>query len=171
VRQELSRVKMLEPLSFMRDEKCIELAWHVREGLLGLMGRSRPKGTAILTEDVCFPPARLKDAAEDLMDLRNKYKFDPAIVGHAAYGNLHFSLVVNLTVNEDKQRYASFMDEMTKMVVDKYDGSLEAEHGTGINMAPFVQREWGEKAYGVMPRIKRLFDPEKVWVPLLSEDP
>jgi D-lactate dehydrogenase len=173
VRQELSGVKMLEPLSLMRDEKCIELAWHVREGLLGLMGRSRPKGTAILTEDVCFPPDRLKDAAEDLTDLLNKYKFDPAVVGHAAYGNVHFSLVVNLSVDEDKQRYASFMDEMTSMVVDKYDGSLKAEHGTGINMAPFVQREWGEKAYGVMRRIKTLFDPEKVLAPnvLLSDDP
>ena len=79
------------------------------------------------------------------MDLLNKYKFDPAVVGHAAYGNVHFSLVVNLSVDEDKQRYASFMDEMTNMVVDKYDGSLKAEHGTGINMAPFVQREWRER--------------------------
>ena len=55
----------------------------------------------------------------------------------------------------------------------KYDGSLKAEHGTGINMAPFVQREWGEKAYSVMRRIKKLFDPEKVLAPnvLLSDDP
>jgi D-lactate dehydrogenase len=68
-------------------------------------------------------------------------------------------------VDEDKQCYASFMDEMTQMVVDKYDGSLKAEHGTGINMAPFVQREWGEKAYGVMRRIKKLFDPENALAP------
>jgi D-lactate dehydrogenase len=68
-------------------------------------------------------------------------------------------------VDEDKQRYASFMDEMTQMVVDKYDGSLKAEHGTGINMAPFVQREWGEEAYGVMRRIKKLFDPENPLAP------
>ena len=40
-------------------------------------------------------------------------------------------------------------------------------------MAPFVQREWGEKAYGVMRRIKTLFDPERVLAPnvLLSDDP
>jgi D-lactate dehydrogenase len=65
------------------------------------------------------------------------------------------------------------MDEMTSMVVDKYDGSLKAEHGTGINMAPFVQREWGEKAYGVMRRIKMLFDSENVLAPnvQLSDDP
>jgi len=35
---------MLEPLSFMRDEKCIELAWHVREGLLGRKSINRNEG-------------------------------------------------------------------------------------------------------------------------------
>jgi D-lactate dehydrogenase len=59
VGKELSGTKMLQALNFMRDENAIELAWHVREGLLGLLGRARPQGTAILTEDLCFPPDRL----------------------------------------------------------------------------------------------------------------
>ena len=37
------------------------------------------------------------------------------------------------------------MAELVDLVVDKYDGSLKAEHGTGINMAPFVEREWGRE--------------------------
>jgi D-lactate dehydrogenase len=36
------------------------------------------------------------------------------------------------------------MRDLVEMVVEKYDGSLKAEHGTGINMAPFVRREWGD---------------------------
>ena len=35
------------------------------------------------------------------------------------------------------------MDAVAELVVGKYDGSLKAEHGTGRNMAPFVEREWG----------------------------
>ena len=35
------------------------------------------------------------------------------------------------------------MGELVELIVDKYDGSLKAEHGTGINMAPYVEREWG----------------------------
>ena len=33
---------------------------------------------------------------------------------------------------------------------DKYDGSLKAEHGTGRNMAPFVEMEWGAQAFALM---------------------
>ena len=51
------------------------------------------------------------------------------------------------------------MEKLVELIVDKYDGSLKAEHGTGRNMAPFVEREWGEKATELMWRIKELADP------------
>ena len=57
------------------------------------------------------------------------------------------------------ERYARFMDDVCAMVVHKYDGSLKGEHGTGRNVAPFVELEWGEKAYRLMRRLKALLDP------------
>ena len=56
--------------------------------------------------------------------------------------------------------------------MDKYDGSLKAEHGTGLNMAPWVEREWGHKATEMMWRIKALADPDGVLSPgvLLNRD-
>ena len=51
------------------------------------------------------------------------------------------------------------MTDLVTLVIDKYDGSLKAEHGTGINMAPFVRHEWGETATDMMWRIKKLADP------------
>jgi D-lactate dehydrogenase len=58
------------------------------------------------------------------------------------------------------------------MVVKKYDGSLKAEHGTGRNMAPFVELEWGTEAYELMKEIKNIFDPENVLNPgvILNSD-
>ena len=47
------------------------------------------------------------------------------------------------------------MDALADLVVDRYDGSLKAEHGTGRNMAPFVELEWGEQAYALMRRSRR----------------
>src|SRR6202035_2930222 len=60
-----------------------------------------------------------------------------------------------------------------ELVVHKYDGSLKAEHGTGINMAPFVGREWGDKLTDLMWRVKHLLDPPGILAPniLLSHDP
>ena len=51
------------------------------------------------------------------------------------------------------------MAELVDLVVGKHDGALNAEHGTGRNMAPFVASEWGEKATAMMWRIKQLADP------------
>lgn len=36
------------------------------------------------------------------------------------------------------------MDEMCDIVANKHSGSLKGEHGTGRNMAPYVEMEWGE---------------------------
>jgi D-lactate dehydrogenase len=57
------------------------------------------------------------------------------------------------------------MNGLVELIVDKYDGSLKAEHGTGINMAPYVEREWGERATELMWRVKKLADPDGVLSP------
>jgi D-lactate dehydrogenase len=71
------------------------------------------------------------------------------------------------------QRYRAFMAELADMVVRKYDGSLKAEHGTGRNMAPFVELEWGAQAYALMRRLKELLDPACLLNPgvILDADP
>lgn len=38
--------------------------------------------------------------------------------------------------------------------------SLKAEHGTGRNVAPYVEMEWGKDGYKLMKSIKKLFDPD-----------
>ena len=57
------------------------------------------------------------------------------------------------------------MGELVELIVDRYDGSLKAEHGTGVNMAPYVEREWGPKATELMWRVKRLADPDGILAP------
>ena len=155
-----------------RDEDQIELYWRVREGLLGIVGQQRPDGTALIIEDVCFPPDRIAEGAQDLQDLLAKHGFLPSVAGHAAYGNLHFTLTPRLADPGDRDRYAAFMADLVTLVTGNYDGSLKAEHGTGINMAPFVRHEWGEKATDMMWRIKQLADPRGVLAPnvILTRD-
>ena len=65
------------------------------------------------------------------------------------------------------------MGGLVELIVDKYDGSLKAEHGTGVNMAPYVEREWGSKATEMMWRVKQLADPDAILAPgvVLNRDP
>ena len=137
----------------------------MREGLHGLVGRLRLPGTALIVEDVCVPPERIAEGAYDLQALLGEHGFLPGVAGHASAGNLHFMLTPDFSKQEDLDRYHEFMSRLVDLVVDKYDGSLKAEHGTGINMAPYVEREWGEKATELMWRIKRLADPDGVLAP------
>jgi D-lactate dehydrogenase len=169
---QLAGANLVHPVEFTRDEDQIELYWRVREGLLGIVGQRRPEGTALVIEDVCFPPDRIADGAQDLQDLLAKHGFMPNAAGHAAYGNLHFTLTPSLDDPADRERYAAFMSDLVALVIDKYDGSLKAEHGTGINMAPFVGREWGDAATDMMWRIKKLADPRGVLAPnvILTND-
>jgi D-lactate dehydrogenase len=161
----LSTRELIRPIGFTREIEEVELAWRVREGLHGLIGRVRPEGTALIVEDVCVPPERIAEGAQDLQAL--------LVAGHASAGNLHFMLTPDFAKQEDLERYEAFMEGLVELIVDKYDGSLKAEHGTGVNMAPYVEREWGEKATELMWRVKRLADPDGVLSPgvLLNRDP
>ena len=82
-------------------------------------------------------------------------------------------LTPDFAKQEDLDRYEAFMGGLVELIVDKYDGSLKAEHGTGVNMAPYVEREWGERATELMWRVKQLADPEGVLAPgvVLNRDP
>jgi D-lactate dehydrogenase len=165
--------ELLKPADFHRDEETIEMYWTVREGLHGLIGRLRLPGTALIVEDVCVPPARIAEGARDLQALLGEHGFLPGVAGHASAGNLHFMLTPDFAKPEDLERYEKFMEGLIELIVDKYDGSLKAEHGTGVNMAPFVEREWGAKATEMMREVKRLADPDGVLAPgvLINDDP
>jgi D-lactate dehydrogenase len=163
----------IRPLAFTREPEEIELAWRVREGLHGLIGRLRLAGTALIVEDVCVPPERIAEGAKDLQALLGEHGFLPGVAGHASAGNLHFMLTPDFAKEEDLERYEAFMAKLVELVVGKYDGSLKAEHGTGINMAPYVEREWGQRATELMWRVKELADPDGVLAPgvVLNRDP
>ncbi len=169
----LSSHETIRPIDFTREAEEIELAWRVREGLHGLIGRLRPPGTALIVEDVCVAPERIAEGARDLQALLGEHGFLPGVAGHASAGNLHFMLTPDFAKQEDLERYETFMSKLVELIVGKYDGSLKAEHGTGINMAPYVEREWGEKATELMWRVKRLADPDGVLSPgvVLNRDP
>jgi D-lactate dehydrogenase len=164
---------LIKPPEFTREVELTEMFWRVREGMHGLIGRLRPEGSSLIVEDVCVRPERIAEAARDIQALLGKHEFLPGVAGHASAGNLHFMLTPAFGEARDRERYEAFMGELVDLVLDEYDGSLKAEHGTGINMAPFVEREWGKKATAFMWRVKELADPDGVLAPgiVLNRDP
>ncbi|WP_310492437.1 FAD-binding and (Fe-S)-binding domain-containing protein [Dechloromonas sp.] len=170
----MAGVATVEPMVFSTDPATCEMYWKVRKGTFPAVGAMRRTGTTVLIEDVAFHIENLADATLDLQALLRHHGYHEAIIfGHALEGNLHFVITQDFGDASEVDRYARFMDDLCHMVVDKYDGSLKAEHGTGRNMAPFVELEWGKEAADLMRRIKALFDPENRLNPgvILNDNP
>ncbi|MER7951746.1 FAD-binding and (Fe-S)-binding domain-containing protein [Streptomyces sp. NPDC096079] len=159
--------------AFTRDPKRISGYWKARKAFVTAVGGSRPSGTTLITEDFAVPPDRLAEACASLLDLQARHGFDAAVAGHAAHGNLHFLLAFDAADPSDVQRYAAFMEEFCKLTVERFDGSLKAEHATGRNIAPFLELEWGTRATDLMWRVKEAVDPAGVLAPriVLDRDP
>ena len=170
----LTGIATVEPAVFSTDPATCDMYWKVRKGTFPSVGAMRRTGTTVIIEDVAFPIESLAAATLDLQALMRKHGYTEGIIfGHALDGNLHFVFTQDFSSSTEVERYARFMDDICTLVVDKYDGSLKAEHGTGRNMAPFVEKEWGHQATELMRRIKRLFDPGNLLNPgvLLNDDP
>jgi D-lactate dehydrogenase len=157
---------MLNEVAFTVDPVAQALLWKVRKGMFPAVGAVRASGTTVILEDIAFPVASLGDAILDLQQLFQKYHYHNAIIfGHAKDGNIHFVVTQAFDTPAEVERYDRFMQEVVKLVITKYNGALKAEHGTGRNMTPFVETEWGPEIYRIMKAVKELIDPQNLLNP------
>ncbi len=159
---------------FQTNPQKTAALWQMRSGVFPAVGGTRPIGTTSLIEDIAFHIEDLPQATMDLAKLIEDCGYDDAcIYGHCFEGNYHFVIAQGFDTKADVNKYSHLIDEIVNLVVDKYDGSLKAEHGTGRNMAPFVEKEWGKTAHDYMVRVKQLLDPKGILNPgvIFNSDP
>lgn len=174
IRLHIQSIPTYTDYDFTSDPKQYHFNWKARKGLLPTVGSLRKNGTTVIIEDVAFPLSQLADACVALKELFKKYEYyDAVLFGHALEGNLHFVFSQDFSNQNEVDRYEKLMSELAILVVDRFNGSLKAEHGTGRNMAPFVEKEWGTAAYEIMKRIKNIFDPNNKINPdvVINPDP
>ena len=161
IKECLSQFSLYIPAEFTEDPAVYGKYWAIRSGIFPSVGGTRPVGTSCLIEDVAFHIEDLPEATVKLQKLIADHGYsDACIYGHAFEGNYHFILNQSFKSESEVKRYEEMMRDVARLVVEEYDGSLKAEHGTGRNMAPFVKYEWRDKAYEVMKELKAIFDPD-----------
>lgn len=166
-------LQLLAEPAFTTDPDEQAFLWKVRKGLFPAVGAVRESGTSVILEDLAFPVEKLGDAIVDLQALFSEYDYENGIIfGHAKDGNIHFVVTQTFSEVAEVDRYADFINSVALLVVKKYDGALKAEHGTGRNMAPYVETEWGGDAYTIMKRIKNCIDPHNLLNPgvIINDD-
>ena len=170
----IHELKLIHDVNFTDDPIAQAALWKPRKGIIASVGAMRPRGTTSVNEDVAFPVHHLADAVTDLRHLFDDFGYTEGVIfGHAKDGNLHFLVNQAFDTPEQIQFFDKFLREMVGIVSGKYDGSLKAEHGTGRNMAPFVETEWGSEAYAIMCDLKNLLDPDGMLNPgvLINDNP
>lgn len=170
----VANIDPIHPIVFMDQPADYNKLWNIRKGLFPAVGAVRNPGTTVVIEDVVFPIEKLAHGTVELQELMHRHGFPEGIIfGHALEGNLHFVFCPDFGSSQMIKNYQLLMEETAEMVVGRYDGSLKGEHGTGRNMAPFVEMEWGQQAYAYMVRLKNAFDPENLLNPgvIINDNP
>jgi len=170
----LAGVPTLGPVVFTADRAAADKLWDIRRGLFPSVGAARRIGTTVVIEDVAFPMEHLAAGTVELQKAFARHGYAEGIIfGHALDGNLHFVFTQGFDDPREVARYQAFLEDVCQMVARRFDGSLKAEHGTGRNMAPFVELEWGQVAYRAMRRVKALLDPHGLLNPgvIVNDDP
>jgi len=163
----------LNEAEFSYDAAVCAAYWDARRALIPMVGAVREAGTSVLLEDVAVPVQNLAKLCNGINEMFDKFEYhDGSAFGHALEGNLHLVFTQGFETPAEVARYEGMMDHLCNMVVD-LEGSLKAEHGTGRNVAPYVELEWGAKATEVMWELKGLFDPDNLLNPgvVLNKDP
>ena len=174
IKEQLKDIPTAIPSLYSQDPKEYDSWWAIRKGILPIVGGQRRKGTTVITEDVCFQIEDFTKGIEMLTELFYKYDFvdGGVIFGHALSGNVHFNITPDFSDPKDTKNFGDLVKEMSERV-SGFGGSLKAEHGTGRMVAPFIEMEWGKKAYEINRRIKAIFDPERILNPdvIITDDP
>jgi FAD/FMN-containing dehydrogenase len=82
--------------------------------------------------------------------------------GHIGDGNVHIALSVDPT--KELEKGDRIGKAIMETVLNKYRGTITAEHGAGLSKAPFLPLEHG-LALDYMRKIKRVFDPNGIMNP------
>ncbi len=173
ITRKLETKQTVVPVSFTDKKEEYMNYWAIRKGVFPASVGNREKGTTSVIEDIACPIEHLAEMATRLQGILDKHKYENTVIyGHALEGNFHFMINQKFETSEQIKQYDDMMLEVIEMIAKDYGGSLKAEHGTGRNMAPFVEYEWGSDAYKIMKEIKFLFDPNELLNPgvIINDD-
>jgi FAD/FMN-containing dehydrogenase/Fe-S oxidoreductase len=143
----------------MRSAREMDLVWAVRKaGLSLLTGCIGVKKPVAFIEDAAVRPAQLPEYVCGLEAIIRPLHLDASYYGHAASGLLHVRPVLDLHNPTDLKKFRQVADQ-TSALVKQFKGSLSAEHGVGIARTEYMREQLGDRLFGAMREIKRIFDP------------
>lgn len=136
-----------------------ERLWTLRRRAAAVMWMTdSPKRNLPIIEDATVSVEDMPQFLKEVDILLEKYKVASAMWGHAGNANFHIQPLLDLSSLRDRQKVYHIMDEFYKLV-NKYKGSICAEHNDGIIRAPYLKSMFGADMYKIFKEIKKTLDP------------
>lgn len=137
----------------------------LRKAGLGLLGNiiGDEKAVACI-EDTAVALKDLPTYIGEFTEMMDAYGQEAVYYAHAGAGEIHLRPILNLKKKADVALFREITTQTAKLV-KRYNGSFSGEHGDGIVRSEFIPMMIGEKNYGLLHRIKEVFDPKNILNP------
>ena len=155
------------------DQKQQARLWKLRKDAGPLLYRKRgKKHPCEFMEDTSVDQHRLGEYIAGLQDITKKHDLHMSFFGHAGDGELHLRPYLDLSDPADTAKMRVVADEVFSLVWS-LGGSISGEHGDGLVRAAFIKKQYGDKYYDLLCKIKNIFDPAGLMNPgkIINSDP
>jgi len=137
--------------------------WRLREDISETISRFTP-----YKNDIAVRIARVPDFLADVDALVSARYPDFEIIwfGHIGDGNVHLNILKPDAL--PKETFFAQCNEVSKEVfaiVQRYGGSVSAEHGVGLLKKPYLQYSRDVQEIALMKSLKQVFDPAGIMNP------
>ena len=146
-----------------QSEQQLQNLWKLREYISETISHWTPYKNDI-SVTVGQVPAFLKDI-DDIVSA-NYPDFDVLWYGHIGDGNLHLNILKPESLaKEDFFAKCAVVNKWVFEIVEKYNGSISAEHGVGMTKRDYLQYSRSPAEIAYMKAIKAVFDPNGIMNP------
>lgn len=138
--------------------------WKYREGI----SESLSILHTVHKNDISLPLRKMKPFLDEMESLlASKYPgFEIALFGHIGDGNLHLNILKPKEMdNEVFFTSCKKVDPEMFQLIQRYDGSISAEHGIGLLKKEFLGFSRSNTEIELMKSIKKIFDPKGILNP------
>ena len=135
--------------------------WRWRDGVNGVLTGVRG---GKVSEDVVFPRERLAEGLERFERIAAARGLRSCSFGHAGDGNVHATVLVDPSREEELDAADAIGEELFELVVE-LDGSIAGEHGVGWSKRGRLESQWPQRAVELHEQIKEAFDPKRLLNP------
>ena len=135
--------------------------WAIRRGLSSAIASLVPNR---LGEDISVPRDAFPEVVRRIGAIAEKHKLTIAVYGHAGDGNIHPSILCDLSKPGEEERVHRAVGELFDATL-AVGGTLSGEHGIGITKRPYIAKALGEAGVKALAAVKQALDPKGILNP------